>query len=57
MQALAYGSKYIYQTMPRLLTLWLDMGEDPDLIRNEKQGTNDRRAPTTVLLITCLTVP
>ncbi|KAG9017962.1 serine/threonine-protein kinase M1 [Tulasnella sp. 427] len=31
LQALAYGSKYIYQTMPRLLTLWLDMGEDPDL--------------------------
>ncbi|KIO32842.1 hypothetical protein M407DRAFT_66218 [Tulasnella calospora MUT 4182] len=49
LQALAYGSKYIYQTMPRLLTLWLDMGEDPDLIRNEKQGTNDRQASTTYI--------
>ncbi|KAG9049511.1 serine/threonine-protein kinase M1 [Tulasnella sp. UAMH 9824] len=56
LQALAYGSKYIYQTMPRLLTLWLDMGEDPDLIRNEKQGTNDRRASTAVPLITLQTI-
>ena len=22
------GSKYTYQTIPRLLSLWLDMGED-----------------------------
>ncbi|OSX59349.1 hypothetical protein POSPLADRAFT_1048687 [Postia placenta MAD-698-R-SB12] len=26
-KAMRYGSKYIYQTVPRLLTLWLDMGE------------------------------
>jgi hypothetical protein len=25
--ALKYGVKYIYQTMPRMLTLWLDLGE------------------------------
>ena len=24
--SLQYGSKYIYQSMPRLLTLWLDFG-------------------------------
>ena len=23
-----YGNKFIYQTVPRLLTIWLDMGED-----------------------------
>lgn len=28
-KAIRYGSKYIYQTVPRLLTLWLDMGEAP----------------------------
>ncbi|KAG9015870.1 serine/threonine-protein kinase M1 [Tulasnella sp. JGI-2019a] len=36
--ALMSGSKYIFQTMPRLLTLWLDTGEDPDLLRLEKTG-------------------
>lgn len=30
LQALRYGVKYIYQTMPRLLTLWLDLGESAD---------------------------
>nr|XP_019011517.1 uncharacterized protein I206_03617 [Kwoniella pini CBS 10737]OCF50298.1 hypothetical protein I206_03617 [Kwoniella pini CBS 10737] len=28
--ALHYGVKYIYQTMPRMLTLWLDFGEIKD---------------------------
>lgn len=27
-RAIKYGSKYVYQTVPRLLTLWLDLGED-----------------------------
>lgn len=26
-KAIVYGSKYVYQTVPRLLTIWLDMGE------------------------------
>jgi serine/threonine-protein kinase ATR len=26
-EAAAYGNKFVYQTIPRLLTLWLDMGE------------------------------
>jgi serine/threonine-protein kinase ATR len=30
-QALQHGVKYIYQTMPRMLTLWLDLGESKDL--------------------------
>lgn len=25
-RALSYGTKYIYQTLPRILTLWLDLG-------------------------------
>lgn len=29
-RAIQCGSKYIYQTVPRVLTLWLDMGEDPE---------------------------
>ena len=26
-RAIRYGSKYIYQTLPRILTIWLDMAE------------------------------
>lgn len=29
--ALKHGVKYIYRTMPRLLTIWLDLGENYDL--------------------------
>ncbi|RDX53828.1 hypothetical protein OH76DRAFT_1342536 [Lentinus brumalis] len=34
-RAIRYGSKYIYQTLPRVLTIWLDMAEDPDRANNE----------------------
>ena len=27
-RAIVCGSKYVYQTVPRLLTIWLDMGEN-----------------------------
>ncbi|KAI0375920.1 hypothetical protein BV20DRAFT_933352 [Pilatotrama ljubarskyi] len=27
-RAMRYGSKYIYQTVPRVLTIWLDLAED-----------------------------
>jgi hypothetical protein len=27
LQAIKIGTKYIYQAVPRVLTLWLDMGE------------------------------
>jgi len=30
-QALQHGVKYIYQTMPRMLTLWLDLGESKEM--------------------------
>jgi len=35
-RAIKSGSKFIYQTMPRLLTLWLDLGADPAV--NESDG-------------------
>lgn len=28
LRALAFGVKYIFQTMPRLLTVWLDLGDE-----------------------------
>jgi len=27
-RAIKAGSKYVFQTVPRLLTIWLDFGED-----------------------------
>ena len=27
-RAIRYGSKYIYQTVPRVLTIWLDLADD-----------------------------
>ncbi|KZO97981.1 hypothetical protein CALVIDRAFT_50339 [Calocera viscosa TUFC12733] len=30
-KALSYGSKYIYQTMPRMLSLWLDLADEDGL--------------------------
>lgn len=35
-KSIKFGSKYVYQTIPRLLTIWLDMGEDPK--RNSPDG-------------------
>ena len=37
-KAMKYGNKFIYQTVPRLLTIWLDMGEDPT-VRSEEGYT------------------
>lgn len=34
-RAIKYGSKYVYQTIPRLLTIWLDMGESPVLMGSD----------------------
>ncbi len=34
-----HGSKYIYQTLPRILTLWMDLGEEVILEEKEKQKT------------------
>jgi len=34
-KAMKYGNKFIYQTVPRLLTIWLDMGED-SAVRSEE---------------------
>ncbi|KAH7887463.1 hypothetical protein F5I97DRAFT_2009110, partial [Phlebopus sp. FC_14] len=28
-KAMLWGSKYVYQAIPRMLTLWLDLGENP----------------------------
>ena len=34
-KAMKYGNKFIYQTVPRLLTIWLDMGEDATVNTHE----------------------
>jgi serine/threonine-protein kinase ATR len=38
MRSLAYGTKYIYQTLPRILTLWLDLGTQVNQVPDPKYG-------------------
>ncbi|ORX38472.1 hypothetical protein BD324DRAFT_641616 [Kockovaella imperatae] len=38
--ALQHGVKYIFQTMPRMLTLWLDLGEHKDLKKHPEIATS-----------------
>ena len=38
-QSLLYGNQYIYQSMPRMLTLWLDYGAE--VVDCEKRGRNE----------------
>jgi hypothetical protein len=35
LKAMKYGSKFTYQTVPRLLMIWMDMGEDPKSAKTE----------------------
>ncbi|KAL1916083.1 uncharacterized protein VTP21DRAFT_6087 [Calcarisporiella thermophila] len=49
-RALCFGTRYIYQTMPRLLTIWLDFGATPGLIetgRGESEKATLRREKIT----------
>ncbi|KAJ3016848.1 serine/threonine-protein kinase M1, partial [Thoreauomyces humboldtii] len=39
-KALTFGTKYIYQTLPRLLTLWLDLGQLPSTYHDAEVGAN-----------------
>ncbi|KAL2062316.1 hypothetical protein VTL71DRAFT_6582 [Oculimacula yallundae] len=38
-RALSYGTKYIYQTLPRILTLWLDLGTQVQQPIDPKYGS------------------
>lgn len=49
-KAIKLGSKYVYQTIPRLLTIWLDLGEvhgvhtpvpNSDNVQNAQNVQND----------------
>lgn len=31
--ALSHGTKFIYQAMPRMLTIWLELGETSELLK------------------------
>ena len=37
-RAIRHGQKFIYQTVPRLLTLWLDIGEHPEMSQHKNYG-------------------
>lgn len=40
-RSLAYGAKYIYQTLPRALTVWLELGIDIEQPAETKHGSPD----------------
>ncbi|KAA8902478.1 hypothetical protein FN846DRAFT_780587 [Sphaerosporella brunnea] len=46
LRALAFGVKYIFQTMPRLLTVWLDLGDDVMKPLGSEFGSAEYRAHT-----------
>lgn len=37
-RAIKHGQKFIYQTVPRLLTLWLDIGEHREMSEHKNYG-------------------
>lgn len=41
LRSLAMGAKYIYQTLPKLLTLWLDLGAEAEQPLHPKYGNDD----------------
>lgn len=41
LRSIAFGAKYIYQTMPRVLTLWLDLGADTEKPVDPKYGNEE----------------
>ncbi|GAA6058026.1 hypothetical protein JCM3770_003979 [Rhodotorula araucariae] len=43
-KSVANGTKYIYQALPRLLTIWLEMGERPVLIEHLKSKRTNPQA-------------
>ena len=42
LRSLAFGAKYIYQTLPRILTLWLELGNDVDKPLDPKYGNEEQ---------------
>ncbi|KAL8754401.1 MAG: hypothetical protein Q9199_004371 [Rusavskia elegans] len=45
-RSLGYGAKYIHQTLPRALTLWLELGIDAELPLDSTYGTDEFRTHT-----------
>jgi serine/threonine-protein kinase ATR len=41
LRSMSYGTKYIYQTLPRVLTLWLDLGTQVNQPIDPKYGNRD----------------
>ncbi|KAL9043272.1 MAG: hypothetical protein Q9214_003535 [Letrouitia sp. 1 TL-2023] len=48
LRSLAFGAKYIYQTLPRILTLWLELGNDAGKPLDPKYGNDENFRSHTV---------
>ena len=49
LRSLAFGAKYIYQTMPRILTLWLGLGTDAEQPLDHRYGNDETFRSHTVI--------
>ena len=45
LRSLAFGAKYIFQTLPRVLTLWVDLGSEPEQNAESKHSTEELVRP------------
>ena len=58
--SLKHGNQYIYQSMPRMLTLWLDYGSEVtevakvSALKSEERGRGDRSEVTVEAMRTFL---
>lgn len=41
LRSLAFGAKYIFQTLPRVLTLWVDLGSEPEQAVDPKYSNEE----------------
>lgn len=48
LRSLAFGAKYIFQTLPRILTLWLELGNDAGKPLDPKYGNDENFRSHTV---------
>lgn len=41
LRSLAFGAKYIFQTLPRVLTLWVDLGSEFEQAADPKTSSEE----------------
>ncbi len=45
LRSLTFSTKYIFQTLPRVLTLWVDLGSESEQAADPKYGNEELVSP------------